>query len=198
MRRHRLEVAAGQHHALGPAGRAAGADDHRHVVDGGGVDVARRGRGQPGTPPSVSAPSTVGRRGTPGGAAPAGRRGSAATSGANADWNSSTVQSNRSSSSRFSAASLRGLIGHHTAPARLMPKTQVNATGSLADRIATLSPGATPARGQGRRDPVRSAPAPRRSVSVAPSVVRQGASGPERGALVEVVDQPHDGSALRR
>ena len=56
----------------------------------------------------------------------------------------SARQSNRSSSSRFSAASLRGLTGHHTAPARLIPKTLVNATGSLAERIATVSPGRTP------------------------------------------------------
>jgi hypothetical protein len=44
----------------------------------------------------------------------------------------------------FSAASLRGLIGHQTAPAREMPNTQAKATGSLPDRIATFSPGATP------------------------------------------------------
>ena len=37
-----------------------------------------------------------------------------------------------STSSSFSAASLRGLIGHHTAPARLIPKTQLNATGSIS------------------------------------------------------------------
>ncbi len=67
-----------------------------------------------------------------------------ATRGANAAWNTSASQSKRSSSSRFSAASLRGLIGHHTAPAREMPKTQVNATGSLADSTATFDPGATP------------------------------------------------------
>ena len=43
--------------------------------------------------------------------------------------------------SPFSAAPLRGLIGHHTAPAREMPNTDVNAIGSFDDRIATLSPG---------------------------------------------------------
>jgi hypothetical protein len=41
----------------------------------------------------------------------------------------------------FSAASLRGLIGHQTAPAREMPNTQAKAIGSLPDRIATFSPG---------------------------------------------------------
>ncbi len=73
-----------------------------------------------------------------------------ATSGANAAWKIRHAQSNRSSRSRFSAASLRGLTGHHTAPAREMPNTQANATGSLADRIATLSPGRTPDRASAR------------------------------------------------
>jgi len=41
----------------------------------------------------------------------------------------------------FSAASLRGLIGHQTAPVREMPKTQAKAIGSLPDRIATFSRG---------------------------------------------------------
>ena len=92
------------------------------------------------------------------------------------------MQSKRSSSSRFSAASLRGLIGHHTAPARLIPKTQVNATGSLADRIATLSPGSTPR--------ATSAAAMRKLSSrtsaydeLRPSVVRQGASGSTEAPL---------------
>ena len=67
-----------------------------------------------------------------------------ATRGANAAAKIRQRQSNRSSSSRFSAASLRGLTGHQTAPARLMPNTQPKATGSLPDRIATLSPGLTP------------------------------------------------------
>ena len=73
-----------------------------------------------------------------------------ATSGAKADWKIRHRQSKKSSRSRFSAASLRGLTGHHTAPAREMPNTQPNATGSLADRIATLSPGAIPARSSAR------------------------------------------------
>ena len=92
------------------------------------------------------------------------------------------MQSKRSSSSRFSAASLRGLIGHHTAPARLIPNTQVNATGSLAERIATLSPGATPTR--------TSAAAMRKLSSrtsaydaLTPSVVRQGAPGSTEAPL---------------
>ena len=67
-----------------------------------------------------------------------------ATSGANAAAKIRQRQSNRSSSSRFSAASLRGLTGHQTAPARLMPNTQPKATGSLPDRTATLSPGLMP------------------------------------------------------
>ena len=63
-----------------------------------------------------------------------------ATSGAKAAWKMRHRQSKKSSRSRFSAASLRGLTGHHTAPAREMPNTQLNAIGSLADKIATLSP----------------------------------------------------------
>ena len=69
-----------------------------------------------------------------------------ATSGANAPWKIIAAQSKRSSSSRFSAASLRGFTGHHTAPARAMPNTHEKATGSLADRTATLSPGRMPDR----------------------------------------------------
>ena len=68
----------------------------------------------------------------------------AATSGANDAWKISASQSNSARSSRFSAASLRGLIGHQTAPAREMPKTLANATGSLADRTATVAPGRWP------------------------------------------------------
>ena len=104
------------------------------------------------------------------------------TSGAKDCWWIRTVQSKRSSSSRFSAASLRGLIGHHTAPARLIPNTQVNATGSLAERIATLSPGATPT--------LTSAAAMRKLSSrtsaydeLRPSVVRQGAPGSTEAPL---------------
>jgi hypothetical protein len=77
-----------------------------------------------------------------------------ATRGANDDAYSSVVQSKSSSSSRFSSASLRGLTGHQTAPARAMPKTHANAVGSLPDRTATESPGRTPER--------TSAPATRR------------------------------------
>ena len=69
-----------------------------------------------------------------------------ATSGANAPAKIRQRQSNRSSRSRFSAASLRGLTGHHTAPARAMPNTQLKATGSLPDSTATLSPGRMPDR----------------------------------------------------
>ena len=66
------------------------------------------------------------------------------TSEAKAAWKMRHVQSKKSSRSRFSAASLRGLTGHHTAPAREMPNTQLNAIGSFADKIATLLPGRTP------------------------------------------------------
>ncbi len=104
------------------------------------------------------------------------------TSGAKDCWWTRTVQSKRSSSSRFSAASLRGLIGHHTAPARLIPNTHVNATGSLAERIATLSPGATPT--------CTSAAAMRKLSSrtsaydvLLPSVVRHGAPGSTEAPL---------------
>ncbi len=69
-----------------------------------------------------------------------------ATSGPNAAWKIRHRQSKKSSRSRFSAASLRGLTGHHTAPAREMPNTQLNAAGSLADKIATLSPAPMPER----------------------------------------------------
>ncbi len=57
-----------------------------------------------------------------------------------------------------------------------MPKTQVNATGSLADRIATLSPGRTPwpANAAAMRELSSRTSA---YELVAPSVVRQGASG---------------------
>ena len=105
-----------------------------------------------------------------------------ATSGAKDCWWISTVQSKRSSSSRFSAASLRGLIGHHTAPARLIPKTQVNATGSLADRIATLSPGATPWRS--RAVAIRKLSSRTSAYDeLIPSVVRQGAPGSTEAPL---------------
>jgi hypothetical protein len=66
------------------------------------------------------------------------------TRGAKAAWKIRQPQSKESSRSRFSAASLRGLTGHHTAPAREMPNTQANATGSFADKMATLSPGRMP------------------------------------------------------
>ena len=73
-----------------------------------------------------------------------------ATSGAKAAWKIRQRQSKRSSRSRFSAASFRGLTGHHTAPAREMPNTQPNAIGSFADKIATLSPGPTEDRSRAR------------------------------------------------
>ena len=66
------------------------------------------------------------------------------TSGSYAALKISTEQSKRSRTSRFSAAPLRGLIGHHTAPARDMPNTVVNATGSFEESTATVSPGSTP------------------------------------------------------
>ncbi len=60
------------------------------------------------------------------------------------------MQSKAANRSRFSAASFRGLIGHHTAPARVIPKTQEKAIGSLADRIATFAPAETPDRRKAR------------------------------------------------
>ena len=54
----------------------------------------------------------------------------------------------------FSTASLRGLIGHHTAPAREMPNTQVKASGSLPDRIATFSAGRDARAFKTARDPI--------------------------------------------
>src|SRR3954447_2247906 len=105
-----------------------------------------------------------------------------ATSPAYDAWKTSARQPNRSSSSRFSVASFRGLMGHHTAPTRLIPNTVVNATGSLADRIATVSRGPTPW--------LASAAATRMLscwtsayVLVSRSVVRQGASGPRDAPL---------------
>ena len=105
-----------------------------------------------------------------------------ATSGAKAAWKIRQVQSKKSSRSRFSAASLRGLTGHHTAPAREIPNTQLKATGSFTDKMATLSPGSTPARSNARairQDNRRTSP----KVSVRPAVVRQGASGPREAPL---------------
>src|SRR5580765_3304209 len=93
-----------------------------------------------------------------------------------------TEQSNRSSSSRFSAASLRGLTGHQTAPAREIPKTQENAMGSFAEMTATLSPG------DRSRATRAAATAYERSttaayVSDSPSVVRHGRSAPRDAPL---------------
>ena len=105
-------------------------------------------------------------------------------------WKISAVQPNRSSSSRFSAASLRGLIGHQTAPARLMPKTQVNAVGSFADRIGDRVAGPRRPGGQGRRDAEAQLP----HLGVRPGLPVGGEARrvrAERRALVEVVDQSH-------
>ena len=109
-----------------------------------------------------------------------------ATRWANDAWYSSATQSKRSSNSPFSAASLRGLIGHHTAPAREMPKTHANAIGSFADRIATDCPGWTPERVQRGRDPM----AEPLHLAVAAGLARHGQAGrvgAERRALVEVL-----------
>src|ERR1700733_2885541 len=106
----------------------------------------------------------------------------AATSSSNAGWKISAEQSNKSSSSAFSAAALRGLIGHHTAPDRAMPKTQENAVGSLAERMPTLSPGWTPERRRALATArERSTTSPYDSDF--PSSVRQGASGSREGRL---------------
>ena len=147
-RRHRLEVAAGEHHALGRARRTTGADDHRDVVDRRRSSSARpeRRRSTRRTTPRTPAR----RRGRPASSASAARRGSGPPAARSRTGRAGSEQSKRSSSSAFSRASLRGLIGHHTAPAREMPKTQANDSELLADRIATLSPGRTPDRSRAR------------------------------------------------
>ena len=78
----------------------------------------------------------------------------------------------------FSAASLRGLIGHQTAPAREMPNTQANATGSLPDRIATFSPGSN---ARNRASP--------RAIAIAQAL---------HLAIAEVAVRPWSGTAHRR
>ena len=57
------------------------------------------------------------------------------------------------------------------------------ATGSLADRIATLPPGRDAAARQGRGDPARGRLHLGVATATAPSVVRQGASGPSEAPL---------------
>ena len=144
-RRHRLEVRAGQPHALGAAGRATGADDRGEVVAGWSVDRADGVTGRqevlpPQRPGQVGVAVQADQRGRPGRSSldrvrPAARR----LPGRPA------AGSRRARAARGSRpASLRGLSGHHTAPARLMPSSAVKATGSLAERIATVSPGAMP------------------------------------------------------
>ena len=63
-----------------------------------------------------------------------------------------------------------------------MPKTQLKAIGSLADRIATLSPGDTPqpAREAATRDDSSTTSA---YDIEAPSIVRHGSSGPSEAPL---------------
>ena len=102
------------------------------------------------------------RRGRPRCGRLGGRRGSRRPAARTTPGRSAPRSRTASSSSRFSAASLRGLIGHHTAPAREIPKTQVNATGSLADRIATLAPGRCAAGRQRPGDASGRGRAPRR------------------------------------
>jgi hypothetical protein len=104
------------------------------------------------------------------------------TIGANAAVMRITEQSKSSSSSWFSAASLRGLIGHHTAPARLMPNTQAKASGSLAEMTATLSPGRTPRPTSAAATSTDTA-CTSAYVTDRPSVVRQGAPGASEAPL---------------
>ncbi len=188
-RRHRLEVAVGEHHALGPPGGAAGADQ--------GDDVVRRRR-----------PRRTGRRGPRRRARRRSRRSARSSPARRARraWSASaaSARSRRPGRRRpagrsarrsrtgpavraFSPAALRGLIGHQTAPAREMPNTQVNAVGSLADRMPTLSPGRTPERRSAAGDRVGRARRPRRRTGDARRGSGRARRAPERGAFVQVV-----------
>ena len=142
-RRHRLDVAARQHHAFRLAGRAAGAGDHRKIVDRLRARKGCRRAGQPVARTTARSDTSASRQTR--------SLRSLRQVGPNlldhrreADGNISRLQSNASRMNWFSAASLRGLIGHQTAPAREMPNTQANAIGSLPERIATFSPGCKP------------------------------------------------------
>ena len=124
-------------HALRPPRRPAGADQHREVV--------RRARrpARPAIAPVGASPQRRGARSCPASrqtrvVSAAAGRGSWRPAGRRPPGRAAPCSRRASSSSRFSSASLRGLTGHHTAPARAMPKTHANAIGSLADRIADL------------------------------------------------------------
>ena len=140
-RGHRLEVAGGQHHALGQPGRAARADQHREVVGRVGLldrvlllqPASRRSLIEADRGPQHRKLSAIDHR----------RR--------SAGDRCRHSQSNSSSSARFSAASLRGLIGHQTAPRRAIPNTHANACASLDERIPTLLAGPDARRGRARR-----------------------------------------------
>ena len=71
-------------------------------------------------------------------------------------------QSKSSSSARFSAVSLRGLIGHQTAPRRAIPNTQANAIALFGREDPDLVAGLDPAGLQRarRRDQLRSCTSP--------------------------------------
>ena len=196
-RRHRLEVGAGEHHALGPAGGAAGADDHRQVVAPGGrarpaapVGVAAAPRNSlPGRAPrrrlAVEADQRVQLR--------AARRGSASTSGANDAWKISA----RAVEQVEQLAVLGRLVARvDRAPHRAGPADPEDA--GERDRVVgrqdrhLVARARRPRRDQGRGDPRATASC----TSAYDSVLRRPWSGrarpgPSDGALVEVVDQPH-------
>ena len=189
-RGHRLEVAAGEHHALGPPGRAAGADDHRQVVRPGRRRPSVAGASEPGTRPSVSAPVDVAVEADQRRAASAGRRGSASTSGAKALWKISA----RAVEQVEQLAVLGRLVArvdrapHGAGAADAEHAGERDRVVGRQDRDLVAGRDAR-ARRSARGDAAAERPAPRRRTACAPSVVRQGASRPERRALVEVVDE---------
>ena len=187
-RRHRLEVGAGEHHALGPAGGAAGADDHGQVL-GRSRSSSRSAAARRGTRPR-SAPRRPGRRGRPAWSASGRSPRICATSSAYDAWKTSARQPNSSSSSRFSAASLRGLIGHQTAPTRLIPKTRGERVGVVGRQDRHGVAGRDALADQTRGDP----PAELLHLGIAPGLAVRGEAGRVRSegrALVEVVRQLH-------
>ena len=185
-RGHRLERAPGQHHAL-----RAGRSCRRCRPASRGRRPAPRRTAWPG-PRRASAPATgprqLRRRGRPGWPAAAAGPGPARRAPAYEAANSRTRQSNSSSSCRVSSASLRGLIGAHTAPARAMPKTVAKATGSLPDSTATVWPGSSPAAASARAT-CQLCRCTSPYVSEVAAHGEQRCVRAERGALVQVADQ---------
>ena len=120
---HRLDVAVGELHALGPPRGAPGADDHDGVVRRGVREVVL------GISPAAEPASSVeaDEDGSPG---VRDLRVRACVEQADAVEQDEQL--------RFSAE-LRGSMGHHTAPRRAMPKTRERA-GVVAGQDPTLSP----------------------------------------------------------